>query len=159
MSLRRVSVRAYLFAGVLALASCAQVSADRAKALGDQMICICGCNQLLYGCTHLNCPSSTPMRAELEKYVAEGMADEAILAAFVDKYDKKVLAAPPTTGLFNISAWIMPFAALIVGAGAVLYVVRARKAAVAAEPAVSGVQPSRFDAEIEEELKKLTPED
>jgi cytochrome c-type biogenesis protein CcmH/NrfF len=98
------------------------------------------------------------MRAELQKYVDEGQTDKQILAAFVEKYDKRVLSAPPTTDWFNLSAWFMPFVALFAGAGVVIYFLRTWKAAtpVGTPPTVDT---ARYEAEIEEELKKLTPED
>ena len=34
---------------------------DRAKALGTQLMCMCGCGQILTQCNHINCPSSGPM--------------------------------------------------------------------------------------------------
>jgi cytochrome c-type biogenesis protein CcmH len=157
----KVTSRKLLLAGLLAVVSCTQSGADRYVSLGHQLICICGCNQLLGACTHINCPSAKPMQAELRKFIDQGMSDKEILAAFVDKYDKRVLSAPPTTDWFNLSAWMMPFAVLAVGAFFIVRLLRSWRAATpepSAAPA-TGIDTSRYEAEIEEELKKLTPED
>jgi cytochrome c-type biogenesis protein CcmH/NrfF len=66
------------------------------------------------------------MRNELMSDVTRGDSDSLVQQAFVQKYGPTVLAAPTTTG-FDRTAWIMPFAALILGFGIVVYVVRAWK--------------------------------
>src|SRR5262245_47435666 len=135
-------------------------AADRArvKEIGQNLMCICGCNQLLSGCNHLNCPSSVPMEKELAGYIDQGMNKDQILAAFVAKYGERVLSAPPTKGAFNISAWMMPFAALLAGAAAVVYFLKRWKASTVPAPAGS-VDDSAYRDRLEEELKKYNPED
>ena len=99
------------------------------------------------------------MRKELRQYITEGKSDKAILASFSEKYGPKVLSAPKTDDWFNLSAWLMPFAALAAGAVAVVYCMkRLRTASPAAEPSPAA-GPSPYEREIEEELKKFTPED
>jgi cytochrome c-type biogenesis protein CcmH len=143
---------------MVAAAACTPV-ADRYEHLGHEMICICGCNQLLASCTMINCPASKPMQAELRTLIADGKSDNDILATFVDKYGKRVLAAPPKTDWFNLSAWVLPFAALGAGAIVTWRLLRSWKAATATTSATPAVDPSKYQAEIEEELKRLTPED
>ena len=131
---------------------------DRIRALSSNFICVCGCHQLLNACNHFNCPSSGPMFAELGKHVDEGMSDEEITAYFVDKYGTTVLAAPPASG-FNLTAWIMPFAALAVGMMVAIYFLRQFKSrwAGASEPATDLT--TKYQDKVEEELSKFTPED
>jgi cytochrome c-type biogenesis protein CcmH len=100
--------------------------ASRFNELGHQLMCICGCNQILLECNHVGCPDSDGMRNELMSDVTRGDSDSLVEQAFVQKYGPTVLAAPTTTG-FDRTAWIMPFAALILGFGIVVYVVRAWK--------------------------------
>jgi cytochrome c-type biogenesis protein CcmH len=143
----------------LITASSMQASDDRAETIGQGLICMCSCHQLLSGCEMINCPSAPPMRKELRQYIGEGKSDKAILTSFSDKYGPKVLSAPKTDDWFNLSAWLMPFAALGAGAVALVYCMkRLRAASPAAEPS-SAVGPSPYEREIEEELKKFTPED
>jgi cytochrome c-type biogenesis protein CcmH len=151
-------LRRYVFIVLLALVACAPPP-DRVTSLGSQLICICGCNQLLGSCTMINCSSSGPMRKELQSYVDEGMSDKEVLAAFVDKYGTKVLSAPPTSDWFNLSAWVMPFLALFAGGALVVHFLRVRQTATPAGPQPAAVDATRYQAEIEEELRKLTPED
>ncbi len=100
--------------------------ASRFNELGHQLMCICGCNQILLECNHVGCPDSDGMRNELMSDVTRGDSDSLVEQAFVQKYGPTVLAAPTTTG-FDRTAWIMPFAALIFGFGLVIFVVRAWK--------------------------------
>jgi len=95
----------------------------RVDRLGHKMICMCGCNQILLECNHLRCPSLTPMHAELVAAVDRGDADDAIVQSFVQEYGAVVLAAPTTRG-FDRIAWIMPYAALVLGILLVAFVVR-----------------------------------
>ena len=98
------------------------------------------------------------MRKELRQYIAEGKSDKVVLATFADKYGPKVLSAPATDDWFNLSAWVMPFAALAAGAIAIVFAMKKLRAASAAA-AGPVANPSQYDREIEEELKKFTPED
>lgn len=120
-------------------------------------MCICGCNQLLGGCNHLGCPSSQPMLRELAGLVDQGKSDDAIITHFVDKYGLAVLSAPPASG-FNLTAWLMPFAALAVGAMAVITFVRRFRTRWATAPA-AGADLAKYQRKVEEELEKYTPED
>jgi cytochrome c-type biogenesis protein CcmH len=121
--------------------------ASRFNDLGHQLMCICGCNQILLECNHVGCPDSDGMRNELMSAVTRGDSDSLVEQAFVQKYGPTVLAAPTTTG-FDRTAWIMPFAALVLGFGGVVFVIRAWKNRPA--PALAdGVRPAR-GAELEQ---------
>jgi cytochrome c-type biogenesis protein CcmH len=96
---------------------------SRFNGLGHQIMCICGCNQILLECNHVGCPDSDGMRNELMSAVTRGDSDSLVEQAFVQKYGPTVLAAPTSTG-FDRTAWIMPFAVLIFGFGLVVYIVR-----------------------------------
>lgn len=121
--------------------------ATRFNEIGHQMMCICGCNQILLECNHVGCPDSDGMRNELMTAVSRGDSDSLVSQAFVQKYGPTVLAAPTGTG-FDRTAWIMPFVALILGFGLVIFVVRAWKNRPA--PAIAdGLRPIR-GAELEQ---------
>ena len=96
----------------------------RFNELGHRMMCACGCNQILLECNHVGCSYSDRMRAELMTAVDRGDSDDLTLQGFVQKYGPTVLAAPTKAG-FNRVAWIMPYAALILGIGLVSFIVRA----------------------------------
>jgi cytochrome c-type biogenesis protein CcmH len=101
-------------------------TAARFDKLGHQMMCRCGCNQILLECNHVGCQYSETMRAELMAGLDRGDSDDLVLQGFVQKYGMTVLAAPTTTG-FNRVAWVMPFLVLTVGLLLVVVVVRAWK--------------------------------
>jgi cytochrome c-type biogenesis protein CcmH/NrfF len=131
---------------------------DRYKELADKFICLCGCNMgTLNMCVMIQCGHAVPMRAELKQMVDSGMTDEAITAAFVQKYGNGVLSSPPMSG-FNLSAWVMPFAALAFGLLVVIYVVRTWKSRTP-EAQTAGPIDAKYHSQIEEELKNFTPED
>jgi cytochrome c-type biogenesis protein CcmH len=100
--------------------------AARFGEIGHRMMCICSCKEILLECNHVGCPDSDGMRNELMAAVSRGDSDSLVEQSFVQKYGPTVLAAPTTTG-FNRTAWIMPFAALILGFGLVVRVVRSWK--------------------------------
>ena len=135
---------------------------QRVKEVGQKFICVCGtCNQMLTACNHFGCPSSGPMMAEIAAELDEGKSDESIVAHFAEKYGLTVLSAPPASG-FNLTAWIIPFLALGLGAAAAVYFLRqfrAKWAAVNAAAAPSDIDVTKYQQKVEEELKKFTPED
>src|SRR5277367_898211 len=109
--------------------------ATRFNEIGHQMMCICGCKQILLECNHVGCPDSDGMRNELMAAVSRGDSDSLVEQSFVQKYGPTVLAAPTTSG-FDSTAWIMPIVALFVGFGIVILVVRSWKNRPA--PALAG---------------------
>jgi len=115
--------------------------ATRFNELGHQMMCICGCNQILLECNHVGCPDSDGMRNELMAAVSRGDSDSLVEQSFVQKYGPTVLAAPTTSG-FDRTAWIVPFVALALGLGIVVLVIRSWKNRPA--PAIAdGLRPVR----------------
>src|SRR5271155_466367 len=121
--------------------------ATRFNQIGHQMMCICGCNQILLECNHVGCPASDGMRNELIASVTRGDSDSLVEQGFVQKYGPTVLAAPTTRG-FDRAAYIIPFIALILGFGLIVLVIRAWKNRPA--PALAdGLRPIR-GAELEQ---------
>ena len=139
---------------VVVLAVGAASPAVRYNDLGHKMMCVCGCNQILIECNHLGCPDSERMLGELRTAVASGSGDDAILTAFQDKYGPTVLAAPMLTR-FNVVAWIVPPAVLILGIAGTVVLVRKwrqRAAAIAPVPAASDFPAMRERIRRETEL-------
>ena len=81
--------------------------ASRYNTLGHQVICTCGCNQLLLDCDNLGCPVAAQEEGELRSALDRGESNNLILQNFVQKYGPIVLAAPPKKG-FDLVAWIAP---------------------------------------------------
>jgi cytochrome c-type biogenesis protein CcmH/NrfF len=105
----------------------------RFNALGHQLMCACGCNQVLLECNHVGCTYSDRMRNELAAGIERGDSDSLVLQSFVQKYGNTVLAAPTTTG-FNRIAWIMPFAVFATAIILTVWLVRLWKARAVAQP-------------------------
>jgi cytochrome c-type biogenesis protein CcmH len=112
----------------------------RSKELGQKLMCVCGCNQILGSCNHIGCTYSHDMIKELDDRVARNEPDDLTLQAFVQEYGPTVLSSPPATG-FNRIAWIAPIAFPLIALLVLWDVVRRwRKrgtAATAAGPQVS----------------------
>jgi cytochrome c-type biogenesis protein CcmH len=145
-TLRRTLHCAVLAAAVFAFSG-ASDPGTRFGQLGHQLMCICSCGQILLECNHVGCPDSDGMRNELMAAVSRGDSDSLVEQAFVQKYGPTVLAAPTTTG-FDRTAWIMPFAALIAGCVALIFIIRSWKNRPA--PALAdGLHPVR-GAELDE---------
>jgi cytochrome c-type biogenesis protein CcmH len=121
--------------------------ATRFNEIGHQMMCICGCNQILLECNHVGCPASDGMRNELMAAVLRGDSDSLVEQAFVQKYGPPVLAAPTTKG-FDRAAYIIPPVILVLGFGLIVMVIRSWKNRPA--PAIAdGLKPLR-GAELEQ---------
>ncbi len=121
--------------------------ATRFNEIGHQMMCICGCKQILLECNHVGCPDSDGMRNELMAAVSRGDSDSLVEQSFVQKYGPTVLAAPTMQG-FDRAAYIIPPVVLILGFGLIVLVIRSWKNRP--EPALAdGLRPIR-GAELEQ---------
>ena len=137
----RRTLHCVVLAAAILVFSGASDPSTRFGQLGHQLMCICGCGQILLECNHVGCPDSDGMRNELMAAVSRGDSDSLVEQAFVQKYGPTVLAAPTTSG-FDRTAWIMPFAALIAGMVVLILIVLAWKNRPA--PALAdGITPAR----------------
>lgn len=81
--------------------------------LSDKFMCLCGCGSTIKTCPHEECGFAIPFRKELSDKIQKGETREQIINYFVGKHGQQILSAPPKKG-FNLTAWITPFAAIIV---------------------------------------------
>jgi cytochrome c-type biogenesis protein CcmH/NrfF len=125
---------------------------ERAKRLGKQLMCMCGCNQVLTECNHIDCSVRAHMLDELDERVKSNESDDLILQSFIQEYGERVLVVPPAKG-FDLAAWILPVVVPLVGLGLVaLVVLRWRhQAALAPAEKVSGDLLARARREAERE--------
>ena len=91
--------------------------------LGHQMMCMCGCNQVLTSCNHIDCPLSVPMLKQVSQRVDSGDADDLIVQSFVQQYGENVLSEPPAHGFTGL-AWAIPGIAFAAGLTLVVLVIR-----------------------------------
>jgi cytochrome c-type biogenesis protein CcmH len=94
-------------------------AATNRQEIAEGLTCQCGCGLTVANCNHPNCSFSVPMREHIDTMLAHGMGRAEIIAYFRKQYGEKILSAPTTQG-FNLLAWTMPFAALLVGGGLVV---------------------------------------
>ena len=139
---------------VLAIAFIGADTDARFNKLGHQLMCMCGCNQVLLECNHVGCAYSERMRGELTASLERGDNDSLALQSFVQKYGNTVLSAPTTTG-FNRVAWIMPFAVFAAASALTLWLVRLWKARPPAQPVA---RPNLGSDEFDELRKKARKE-
>lgn len=101
------------------------------------------------------------MLKELTAHIDAGETDQQILTHFVEKYGKAVL---PAGGAQGILAKVIAFVVVGVGAVVAVFVVKRWKASGArhsasAEPGTGPALDPEYRRRVEEDLKKLTPED
>ena len=100
-----------------------------------------------------NAPIANRIRQFISARIAAGDTKSEIKAKLVDQFGEAVLAAPPKSG-FNLLAWVLPLAGIVIAAGVVGLLAyrwsRGRKGEEAGEPSTNG----RFslDPELERRL-------
>ena len=97
-----------------------------------------------------NSPIADRMRAFIRARIAAGDTKSQIEAKLVDQFGEAVLAAPPKSG-FNLLAWILPLAGIVLAAGIVGVLAwrwsRGRKTPAPADPSANGRY--QLDPELE----------
>ena len=96
---------------------------------------------------------------ELRTELTTGLPDSGVLNWFAVKYGPIVLAAPLRSG-FDLVAWIVPFAVLLIGIGAVVFVLhiwrrRQIRSGLAAQP----LPPQLADPELRDRIRRETTYD
>ena len=122
--------------------------------LGHQLMCSCGCGQILLECNHVGCPNSSGMINELNTQLATGLGDTGVLNWFAAKYGPTILAAPIRGG-FDNAAWIVPFAVFVLattGTFAIVWLWKRRALTLA--PAVGHGAPQRSLGPNEDALRE-----
>jgi cytochrome c-type biogenesis protein CcmH/NrfF len=144
---KRLHLIPALLLGVLLLMGAGDDSA-RIDRIGHQLMCVCSCNQVLLECNHVGCSYSTRMRDELTAAVTRGDSDNNVVQWFIQTYGTTVLTVPTDHG-FNRIAWVMPYLALVLGIGLVVFIVAVWKkrpmiVQASVPTAVKGVELDRF---------------
>ena len=132
------------------------------KQIEQQIHCTCGCNLDVFTCrtTDFSCTYSPELHREVVALYDDGKTAQQILDAFVGKYGEKVLMAPEPGG-FNLLGYLLPGAAITVGAVVLAVVIGRRErrrslALAAAAPAGPDVrEPAPAAAATAEELERV----
>ena len=100
-----------LFVAVIcsSLANAGAVLSD----LENQLMCKCDdkCGKVLINCT---CSTADKNRKKFTNMLESGLTVDQIVQQQVEKYGETVLSAPTKNG-FNLTAWVIPFGALMIG--------------------------------------------
>lgn len=81
--------------------------------------CTCGCNMLVSACEgSMECAPAKEITDQVAQMIETGQSKEEIIQYFVNTKGEQILAAPTKKG-FNLTAWILPFLAIILGAGGI----------------------------------------
>lgn len=128
--------------------------------LENALMCKCDdkCGKVLINCT---CDTSKKTRKDLVMKLESGLTVEQVIQGYVEKYGETILSAPTKNG-FNLTAWITPFAAIVVGGFGVRKVIRSwtrkgdhdlESSAEESLPQQSGL--SENSSRLKDELDKL----
>lgn len=83
----------------------------------NEFACTCGCNMVVSACEgSMTCDAAKNITAEVDQLINQGKTKVEIVKYFTKKYGERILAAPTKKG-FNLTAWILPFIALLLGGG------------------------------------------
>jgi cytochrome c-type biogenesis protein CcmH/NrfF len=107
--------RRFAGAGMVCLLAVVMLGASpdaRFEKMGHEMICTCGCGQILLECNHVGCPVSPVMISELHAQIDGGGSNTSIFNWFAAKYGAIVLASPIRGGFDNV-AWVAPIAVFL----------------------------------------------
>lgn len=135
-----------LFLIMAPLSSALAASTQTQKEIEVMLVCQDGCNMVLAACDN---ETALYMRKIIVQKLEAGQNKEQILDYFVETYGEQVLTAPDPKVAFNLTAWLTPFIALILG-GIGLYALISKWVLKAEE--------ARLDEESELEELQLTPE-
>ncbi len=137
----------------------AQVSSDflppEVRRVGMRLACLCGaCKNSVGDCPMIGCHYSAPARTRIAEMQKSGMNDDAIVAVFVKEQGLKALVVPPAEG-FNLLAWWMPVAAIVLGLIAIYAWITRMKKPVAGVPELDPAVLDKYRDSIDRDLAKL----
>lgn len=141
---KRVMFRRWMQGAVVCVLAVVMLGASpesRYNKVGHEMMCACGCGQILLECNHLGCPDSARMIKELHVQIDSGASNITIMNWFAAKYGAVVLASPIRGG-FDRVAWIAPIALFLLatlGTGVLIWVWKRRPGSRAPADPASGI--------------------
>lgn len=126
------------------------------RAVGDALMCQCGCGSTISTCSMERCHSAEPIREEIWDRLQKGESITSVIETFKERYGLIILSAPPASG-FHLTAWVVPFVVLFIGAFLTRQVLRSwTRETAAAEPATVVPISDAQRARIEKELRDLS---
>jgi len=153
-----LSLRRWMQGAMVCLLAVVMLGANpssRFDKLGHEMMCACGCGQILLECNHVGCPDSDRMIGELRTQVGAGGSDDAVLNWFAAKYGATILAAPIRGGFDNV-AWIAPVAVFLLATVGVGFLIRIWRLRSGQRIAVAGAGSAGPGDELRERIRRET---
>lgn len=90
----------------------------------QELTCTCGCNMVVSACEGaMECSAANKIKTEVLEKLNQGQSKEEIIRYFLNLYGEKILSAPTKKG-FNLTAWILPFLAILSGGVVVYFVIK-----------------------------------
>ena len=158
-SLRGRALKRWMHGAMVCLLAVVMLGANDPEArynrVGHELMCVCGCQQVLLECNHVGCQDSARMINELRTQLDGGGSDVLVLNWFAAKYGATVLAAPIRGG-FDRVAWIAPLAVFFlatIGTGILIRVWKLRS--VKSIAGVGAVHDAGLDA-VRDRIRKET---
>lgn len=154
-----LSILGWLSAVAVSPARAAVVIAD----LENALMCKCDdeCGKVMINCT---CDTSHKTREDFRRHLQSGLSVEQVIQIYVDKYGETILSAPTKSG-FNLTAWIMPFAAILGGGWSIRRIARTwvkKKSPASPSPAGKNdpgnsapASSSKYSQQLQDELDKI----
>ncbi len=130
---------------------------DPVEDVTRELMCQCGCTMIVNVC---DCGTAEQMRQVVRGQLSEGRSGQEIIDYFVSQYGEKVLGSPRKEG-FNLTAYVLPFAAIAAGGGGVSAAayawVRRSRAGVHAQPATAAADEdlAAYEDELARDLAEL----
>ncbi|MBI3940839.1 MAG: cytochrome c-type biogenesis protein CcmH [Acidobacteria bacterium] len=88
------------------------VTKEQVQEITSNLVCLCGCgNKTVSVC---GCGVADATIREVETMLSQGKTVDEIFAHYVNASGLVALASPPKKG-FNLIAWILPFAGILIG--------------------------------------------
>lgn len=91
--------------------------------VASQFYCNCGCGQDHFECDANTCGNTKVFKRELADLMNMGWDKDKIREHYVKMHGESILMAPQKKG-FSLTAWIIPFAAIILGGGIIYVAIR-----------------------------------
>jgi cytochrome c-type biogenesis protein CcmH len=126
----------------------------KAREIEDSLIAPCCWSQPV---SQHDSEISQQIRNEVSAMVAAGKSRDEILDIYIARYGERILVTPRAKG-FNTLVYILPWAALPLGAWALILLLRKLRAPAAAPspaPASVSVPDSRYASVIEKEMREM----
>lgn len=99
-------------------------------------------------------PIAAEMKQQVRAMIASGSTEDEVLAAFLDRYGERILAAPLVQG-FNWMAYLLPVAALAAGCALIGLMLRGRRSTLTTTPLAP--MPERLRERMLVELAEYDP--